>query len=128
MGTKINVELHVSLPMESGAWLKTGLDAMDIDVDGDIEAQTQKCLAAWIKVTRILNDGMQEEVAGLLIDPDEAPTAVKASLEEANARFDRLERVIGRVVTKVRELADTVEDAEEKPEAEETPKEQKAGP
>ncbi|KKN86802.1 hypothetical protein LCGC14_0263610, partial [marine sediment metagenome] len=76
---KINVTLHSSIPTETGAWLKVGLDVLELDTEQDIEAQTSEALETWIKVTRKLNDGMLEQVEAMLIDPDSNPEGETAT-------------------------------------------------
>ncbi len=109
MGRKIDVTLEALIPTDDYANIRVALKAYDIDVEEDVEAQTQECLSAWVKVTRILNSGMQEEVASLLIDPDKDPSALKATIDGYEGRFEQFERIISRVVTKVKSVADDVD-------------------
>ncbi len=109
MGRKIDVTLEALIPTDDYANIRVALKAYDIDVEEDVEAQTQECLSAWVTVTRILNSGMQEEVASLLLDPDRDPSALKATIDGFEGRFTQFERIISRVATKVKAVADDVD-------------------
>jgi len=102
---KINVTLHSSIPTETGAWLKVGLDVLELDTEQDIEAQTSEALETWIKVTRKLNDGMLEQVEAMLIDPDSNPETIKNHFEDVKKRLGTMESIVPKIVTKVSELS-----------------------
>ena len=109
MGLKINVVLEALIPTDEYANIRVGMTALDIDVDGDVEAQSAECLAAGIKVMRVLNNGLQEEVAGMLVDSDQDPTALREMIKAYDGRLGKLESTLGRVISKVKSLADELE-------------------
>ena len=109
MGLKINVTLEALIPTDEYANIRVGMNAIDIDVSGDVEAQAEECLAAGIKVMRVLNNGLQEEVAGMLVDSDQDPTALREMIKGYDERLGKFESVLGRIIGKVKSLVDIVE-------------------
>lgn len=112
--TKINVSLGITLCTNPDLrnFIRVGVEAQDIDIEGDVEAQAQAAITAALKVTHILDDGLKETVTDIIMDSDK-PGLVREMLKEHDEKLVRAGRIMsglsGRLAeaeTKLKELAE----------------------
>ena len=107
MSLKIDVLLDVTLCTneQSRNFLKVGLHALDIDLAGNVEEQAQAAVVAGIKVLKVLNGGLCEQVEEVVSGFDGVPVVLREELGRVKLRVEHLEgKLIPRIVEKTKEL------------------------
>ena len=105
---KLEVELGVTLcvDFEKRNFLRFGVKALDIDTDLDIEEQARTALGASIKVSEILNEGLQETLEVFASELNGVPTSLHDDITSVKREILKIEeKLIPNVVDKVKELA-----------------------
>lgn len=94
---KINVSLGTTICVnpENREFLRLGIDVTEVDTDGDVEAQAATGLAAGIKVLKVIDEGLSEEVTDLLLGAAE-PGLSKDLIEKHESAIAKLEELVGR--------------------------------
>lgn len=100
--TKINVNLGATIctDPDSRNFLRIGVDALDIDTEGDVEAQAQAALKASVQVIKVLDDGLKEVVTDVVLD-DSTPGTVKQTLDSHEDKINRMARVFHKAVQRI---------------------------
>jgi hypothetical protein len=103
--SKITVSLGVTLctDPETRNFLRVGIEANDIDTDGDVEAQAQASLVASLKVIKVLDDGLKEAITDIIMDSDK-PGLMKDTLAAHEDKLTRVARVLHSVSARIAEL------------------------
>ncbi len=92
---KINVNLGVTLctDPDNRNFLRIGIEAQGIDVDGDAREQAQACLTCAIEVIHVLDDGLQEAIVDVISDTGKVGL-VKETLEAHSDQIGRIGRAL----------------------------------
>ncbi len=103
--TKINVSLGVTLCTDEGKrnFMRFGLEAQDIDVDGDVEVQAQAALTAAMTVAKVLNDGITETITEVICEAN-APGLVRDALASHDEKIMRMGRILRKAVGDIENL------------------------
>ena len=90
---KVNVSLGVTLCTneEKRNFLRLGIDALEVDVAGDVEAQAQAAITVGIKVLKILDGGLCEQVEEVVAGFEGVPVALREELGKVRQQLARLE-------------------------------------
>lgn len=103
--SKITVSLGMTLCTNTDTrnFLRVGIEAQDIDTDGDVEAQASASLVASLKVIKVLDDGLKETITDIIMDSDK-PGLVKDTLATHEDKLVRAARVLHGLSARVAEL------------------------
>ena len=103
--SKITVSLGMTLctNVDTRNFIRVGIEAQDIDTEGDVEAQASASLIAALKVVKVLDDGLKETITDIIMDSDK-PGLVKDTLAAHDDKLLRAARVLHGLSTRVAEL------------------------
>jgi ubiquinone biosynthesis protein UbiJ len=105
MGTKINVSLGVTLCTNPDLrnFIRVGIDAQGIDLDGDVEAQARAAMLAAITVVKVLDEGLEEAVSEIIAEEGN-PNLLKETLAKHGETIEKLKSAFFRVADRVKTL------------------------
>ncbi len=105
---KVNVNLGMTLctDPENRNFIRVGIEAQDIDIDGDVEAQAQGCLKVSMEVITILNDGLKEAVTDVIMG-SEKPGLVRDALAAHDSKFTVMGRAMAQALKRIGKLEES---------------------
>ena len=93
-------------------FLRVGIEAHGVRLDGDVEEQAQAALTASLKVIRVLEDGLQEVVTEVIME-SETPGLVRDTLASHEDKITRLTRLFSGCAKAIREMKESMGAGEE---------------
>ena len=108
---KVSVSLGITLctDPEKRNFLRIGMEALEVDPNGNVEEQAQAALVAGIKVLRVLDEGLQEEVEQVASDLEGVPVSLREDLGHVKGAVGRLEDAATRIVNRMKTLITDVD-------------------
>ncbi len=105
MSRTINVSLGITLctDPENRNFIRVGVEALGIDLDGDVEAQAQGALKCSLEVLTILDDGLKEAVTDIVMGSAK-PGLVRDALAGHDEKFIKIGRVMATALRRLDKL------------------------
>ncbi len=106
---KITVSLGMTLCTnpDTRNFIRIGIEAQEIDVDGDIEAQANASLVASLTVLKILDNGLKGAVSDVIIE-EGAPGIVRDALKGHDEKMARVARVVQSALARITTLEEGI--------------------
>lgn len=128
MGIKVNASLGATIctDPENRNFLRVGVELQGIEIDGDVEAQGAAGMTATLTILKILNDGLEETIADVILDRN-TQGSVKETLAVHEEKLNKFARLLHQSMQKIAALEAPPEPAvpaeEKAPEVKEPKKE-----
>ena len=127
---KVNVSLGLTLCTNESSrnFLRLGMDVLEIDTAGDVDAQIDDGITVGIKAMHLMDDKLLEEVSDIVTTHQGDAPKLRDEVMATNERLARIQdKLIPNIIEKVKELAGRMDVEDAAKQAMEAPKSPRKG-